>query len=69
LLVAGASFLYVALTVILLLNAMGLMGQASESTRYTFRIAIPFVNLILLLMALRGIRKDEDLVKSYDRIR
>jgi hypothetical protein len=69
LLVAGASLLYVALTVLLLLSAMGLTGHAAGSTSYAFRIAIPFVNLMLLLMALRGIRKDEDLVKSYDRIR
>lgn len=34
-----------------------------------FRIVIPVVNLILLLLASRGIKKDDDLVKSYDRLR
>jgi hypothetical protein len=30
---------------------------------------IPLVQIVLTLLALRAIRKDEDLVKSYDRIR
>jgi len=34
-----------------------------------FRVIIPVVNLILLLLASRGIKKDDDLVKSYDRLR
>lgn len=44
-------------------------------SRYTgtiipeFRIFIPLINLILLILAYRGIRKDENLVRSYDRLR
>ena len=34
-----------------------------------FRVGVPVVNLILLILASRGIKKDDDLVKSYDRLR
>jgi glucan phosphoethanolaminetransferase (alkaline phosphatase superfamily) len=34
-----------------------------------FRMAIPFLQLILSVLAYRGIKKDDDLVKSYDRLR
>ena len=38
---------------------------------HTFKLSIvfPIISLILTLMALRGIRKDEALVKSYERLR
>lgn len=34
-----------------------------------FRAVIPFVSILFILLAIRGIRKDENLVKSYDRLR
>jgi len=34
-----------------------------------FRMFIPALNVVLALLALRRIRKDEKLVKSYDRLR
>ena len=34
-----------------------------------FRMFIPALNVLLALLALRGIRKDDNLVKSYDRLR
>ncbi len=34
-----------------------------------FRVILPLVYVILTLLAIRGIRKDENLVKSYDRLR
>ena len=34
-----------------------------------YKMFIPVLILILGILALRGIRKDEDLVKSYDRLR
>lgn len=34
-----------------------------------FKILIPVVMLILSVLARRGIRKDENLIKSYDRLR
>jgi len=33
------------------------------------RMAVPFIQLFLVFMAYRGIKKDDDLVKSYDRLR
>jgi hypothetical protein len=33
------------------------------------KMAIPFILLILAILALKGIRKDDQLVKSYDRLR
>ena len=34
-----------------------------------FKMAIPVIQLLLVIMAWRGIKKDDDLVKSYDRLR
>jgi hypothetical protein len=34
-----------------------------------FKMAIPVIQLILCFLAYRGIKKDDDLVKSYDRLR
>ena len=34
-----------------------------------FKMAVPVVILILSVLAYRGIRKDDNLVKSYDRLR
>jgi len=36
---------------------------------FGYRAVIPLINIILTLLALQGIRKDEKLVKSYDRLR
>jgi hypothetical protein len=45
----------------------GGIGFTAPVTSY--RCLIPVINLLLSLLALRGIRKDEELVKSYNRIR
>jgi hypothetical protein len=34
-----------------------------------FRAIIPLVSVLFILLAIRGIKKDENLVKSYDRLR
>ena len=34
-----------------------------------FKMVIPLLQLILSVLAYRGIRKDDNLVKSYDRLR
>lgn len=33
------------------------------------RMAVPVIQLILVILAYRGIKKDDNLVKSYDRLR
>lgn len=44
-------------------------NNAVEAHTYTAWLAIPVVSIILLFLAFRGIRKDEILVKAYDRLR
>ena len=34
-----------------------------------FEMFIPLINLILILLAYKGIKKDDNLVRSYDRLR
>ncbi len=40
-----------------------------EAKTYGLAMAIPLASIILLFLAFRGIRKDEVLVKAYDRLR
>lgn len=47
--------------------AAGLLDE--PITLYQWRFVIPPVNIILLYLAFRSIRKDELLVKAYDRLR
>ena len=46
-------------------------GSKFESTQtlYQWRFVIPPIAIVLLYLAFRGIRKDELMVKAYDRIR
>jgi hypothetical protein len=36
---------------------------------YSFTIILPLVNIILIFQAFRAIRRDDILIKSYDRLR
>lgn len=44
-------------------------NNAVEAHSFSPFLAIPIVNIILLYLAFRGIRKDEVLIKAYDRLR
>ncbi|NLJ44311.1 MAG: DUF4293 domain-containing protein [Bacteroidales bacterium] len=44
-------------------------GRYEVSLIPGFRMIIPFVVFVLCLLAHRGIRKDDDLIRSYDRLR
>ncbi len=44
-------------------------GATFTSGRFSYTSILPFVNIILLFQAFRAIRRDELLVKSYDRLR
>lgn len=45
-------------------------NQGAElSTTYGIGMILPFLSLVFNFMAIKGIRKDEELVKSADRIR
>jgi len=54
------AFVHVSLSVINKFNAQFVPG---------FKTIIPLLMLILAVLAYRGIRKDDQLVKSYDRLR
>lgn len=43
--------------------------QLTAQVRYTAAFIFPVISSILLILAYRGIRKDENLIKSLDRIR
>jgi len=45
------------------------MKQNNVSVIPSVRFFIPLVNLLMMMLAYRGIKKDEDLVRSYDRLR
>ena len=63
------SSLYRIVAIALGAHYLYLMKRERVMLWYLIRIVIPVVNLILLLLASRGIKKDDDLVKSYDRLR
>jgi len=48
---------------------MGTFPFSEGVQRYSFGIALPFVTVVLAILARRFIKKDEDLVRSADRIR
>jgi hypothetical protein len=44
-------------------------GKAESEVQYTVGLFLPVAALALIIMALRGVRKDVELIKSIDRIR
>ena len=58
---------------LLLLMAVGLFLAVPHSTgalvSYGVALPLPLIGIVLDLLAVRGIRKDEELVRSLDRIR
>ncbi|UTW61354.1 DUF4293 domain-containing protein [bacterium SCSIO 12741] len=77
----GRQLRLVNLDMILLLIIMGLqfivsydlpekITESSElTTQYEYWVMIPLISLLLVFLARKGIQKDEDLIKSMDRIR
>ncbi len=45
------------------------MSRNQLSLLPRFEMFIPLINIILIILAWRGIKNDEDLVRSYDRLR
>lgn len=43
--------------------------QTGDTSAFNYRYFAPALNLLFLIMASKGIKKDDDLVKSYDRLR
>lgn len=67
--VVSAIGLDIILTCLLLVHLIHKGRTDFIAPALSYRSIIPVVNLVLLFFALRGIRKDQELVKSYDRIR
>jgi hypothetical protein len=64
-----AIVLDIILTGLLVVHLVHKGGNGFSNSVPSYRSIIPIINLILLLLALLGIRKDESLIKSYNRIR
>ncbi len=58
----------ISIAVSLIYTFMILSGSNAEIDNW-FKLLIPIVQLIFSWLAFRGIKKDDDLVKSYDRLR
>ncbi|MDR2683575.1 MAG: DUF4293 domain-containing protein [Dysgonamonadaceae bacterium] len=44
-------------------------GTAIFATGWSFSLLLPLISLVLVVLAMRAIRKDEKLVRSLDRLR
>lgn len=54
---------------IIVKGEIGNTGLSVKIHSFTYTIIIPFINIILLFQAFRSIRRDDILIKSYDRLR
>ncbi|MDP4267370.1 MAG: DUF4293 domain-containing protein [Bacteroidota bacterium] len=50
-------------------NGLGVELKNQATTAYSIGIVFPLINEVLLFLALRGVKKDDELVRSADRIR
>jgi hypothetical protein len=75
-LVRLAMLLYVSIFAIIIIYSNNIEEQIKKSfsndnfnLQYSIGLSLPIIIYFLLFMALRGIKKDEELVRSADRIR
>jgi glucan phosphoethanolaminetransferase (alkaline phosphatase superfamily) len=61
--------LVLAFVVVLAIYAYSLSVKYNAEIKPVFTMAVPVLQLIFSYLAYRGIKKDDDLVKSYDRLR
>jgi len=57
------------IAVVILLSASIAFYLIKSAINTGFTLIFPFILALLAILAHRGIRKDDDLVKSYDRLR
>ncbi|MGA1976520.1 MAG: DUF4293 domain-containing protein [Bacteroidales bacterium] len=62
-------FLEIVLILLTLVYVVSFTSRHSYSIKPGFIIIMPLISLILFLLACRSIKKDDELVKSYDRLR
>jgi glucan phosphoethanolaminetransferase (alkaline phosphatase superfamily) len=53
----------------LVLYAYAISVKYNAEIKPAFTMAVPILQLVFSFLAFRGIKKDDDLVKSYDRLR
>ncbi len=63
------TFLMIGLIVLISYYTYIALSEITAVAHYSFPLIIPIIGIILTLMARRGIKKDEKLVRSLDRIR
>lgn len=62
-------FLILIATGILSWIAYGIITNDQTAAVFTYKLILPLLMLILCFLALSGVRKDERIVRSYDRLR
>ncbi len=62
-----AAILLLVVAIVLFLNDAGAMGEMTPQD--SWGIALPLLAIVFLVLAQRNIRKDEELVRSMDRLR
>ena len=62
-------FLSLVLSVLFIVYLFSIRSKYDEGIIFAPRMSVPPVMLILGILAYRGIKKDDELVKSYDRLR
>lgn len=68
-LTAAALFLSFSVVLATSVYAIYLMRKFDADIIWTIKMVLPVFMVIFLFLAYRGIRKDDELVKSYDRLR
>jgi hypothetical protein len=66
---SGLIILIILLILLLILYSYIALTRYSTDLSAGIIMALPALQLVLSVLAYRGIRKDDDLVKSYDRLR
>lgn len=47
----------------------GITGIIIENSKYNWTILVPIISIILIFLAVKSIKRDDELVKSIDRLR
>jgi hypothetical protein len=59
----------VILIIVMFFTADSMQSQLKVEAQYKFGAILPLISMVLLILASKGIRKDEKLIKSADRLR
>ena len=62
-------FLLVGVEILIFYYALLFKNKFDAIIHYSFPVVIPVISIILTYLAFRGIKKDVELLRSYDRIR